>query len=167
MKIKTLCLGKLETNCYIIYDDRGNAIIIDPADETQKIIENCNNLNVKQILVTHHHFDHVGALKDIEEHYHLKHNVFKYKIFDYEVINTPGHTDDSISFYFPKAKWLFCGDFIFKGSIGRFDFRSSNFTDMQKSLIMISNYPDDITVFPGHGDTTKLGLEKNNFKYYL
>ena len=67
MKVKTLCLGSLETNCYIIYDENNNAIIIDPADETQKIIENCNNLNVKQILVTHHHFDHVGALKEIED----------------------------------------------------------------------------------------------------
>ena len=60
---------------------------------------------------------------------------------------------------------MFCGDFIFERSIGRTDLGGSD-KDMQESLEMISSYPDDITLYPGHGDKTTLGNEKKYFSYY-
>ena len=165
MNIDVLILGYLDTNCYIITKDN-KTIIIDPADESEKIIDFCKDKNVTEILVTHHHPDHIGALDTIEKHFNLKHNQF-IKSIDYEVITNPGHTDDSISFYFKDDKFLFCGDFIFHGSIGRFDFPNSSETDMKNSLDMISKYPDDITLYPGHGPKTNLGTEKGNFKYFF
>ena len=166
MIIKKLILGVLDTNCYILFKDN-NAIIIDPADNYKFIIDSCNKLNVIGILVTHHHPDHICALKYLEDYYNLKHNNFDNSIFKYKVLKTPGHTDDSISFYFEEEKVLFSGDFIFNGSIGRFDFENSNEEDMKKSLDFISTLPDDIIVYPGHGEKTILGKEKRHFKDYF
>ena len=139
MKINILVLGPLETNCYIIQNNKNEAIIIDPADNSEEIINFCHN---------------------------LKHNNFHSSIFNYEVIKTPGHTDDSIAFYFKNENILFGGDFIFNGSIGRFDFPNSNVLDMQKSLEMISNFDDNMLIYPGHGPKTILKNEKKHFKYY-
>ena len=166
MKIEKLVLGPLETNCYIV-SINNDAIVIDPADEIEKICLALKDYNLKGILVTHHHFDHVGALKDLEDRFNLKHNSEYIEGFNYNVIKNPGHTMDSISFYFEENKILFAGDFIFNGSIGRYDFLESSAVDMQKSLEMISSYPDDITIYPGHGPHTILGNEKRLFKYYF
>ena len=85
-------------------------------------------------------------------------------LLKFDVIYTPGHTDDSITFYFEKEKVMFVGDFIFKGSIGRLDF-GGNETDMKNSLKLIKKYPDDIIIYPGHNESTILGLEKNNYYF--
>ena len=166
MKIERLVLGILDTNCYIV-SKNGYALIIDPADDASYIIEKCKNYKVVDILVTHHHFDHIGALKELEEYYSINHNTYNHDYFDYVVLDTKGHTTDSVSFYFKKEKVLFSGDFIFASSIGRYDFENSSYAEMKKSLDFISRFPDDIKVYPGHGNETYLGIEKNNFKYFI
>ena len=165
MNIQVLVIPPLDNNCYIIVKGR-EAIIIDPSSAKDQIISACRNLTVKEILVTHHHFDHIGALSSLEKYYHLKHNEFK-NTFGYEVIKTPGHSNDSLSFYFPHEKILFSGDFLFNGTIGRTDFKESNPLEMINSLKLISSYPDDITVYPGHGPKTILGQEKRHFSSYF
>lgn len=166
MKIEKLKLGFLETNCYLL--KKGNeVVIIDPADSADIIINACQGYRVVGILVTHHHPDHIGALEALEYHYKIKHNKFDVINYSFEVIETPGHTNDSISFYFSKDKVLFSGDFIFEGTIGRFDFPNSSLSQMRDSLEKISKYPDDIIVYPGHGNSTILGKEKRTFKYYF
>lgn len=62
---------------------------------------------------------------------------------------------------------LFCGDFIFKGSIGRCDLPSGNFQEMQKSIAQIIKYDQDIIIYPGHGSKTTLKEEINNLISYL
>ena len=83
-----------------------------------------------------------------------------------EIIKNPGHSKDSVSYYFKEEKVLFCGDFIFQNSIGRTDLESGSDNDMIESLKKIGEYPDDLIIYPGHGEKTNLGYEKNNFKYY-
>lgn len=157
MKIETLVVGSLQTNCYIVtINDK--TIIIDPGDEAKRIIDYCQNLDVVEIIITHHHFDHTGALRELEEYFNLKENV-KTKYFNYEVIKTPGHTSDSISIYFKEEKVLFSGDFIFKNAIGRTDLPTGSDKEMVESLKLISKYPNDIIVYPGHGSKTILGDE--------
>ena len=73
MKIKRLILGSLETNCYILENDN-EILIIDPADDYEEIIKNTDNKKILGVIVTHHHFDHVGALPNFKD---------KYKIYDY------------------------------------------------------------------------------------
>lgn len=165
MKIERIVVGILEANCYIISKD-GQAIIIDPGDEETKIEQKLIGLKVIGILLTHSHFDHTGALSYFENKYQIKHNE-KIEGLTYEVIKTPGHSKDSLTFYFPDEKVMFTGDFLFQGTIGRMDLEGGSAFDMKNSLELMSNYPDDITIYPGHGPKTLLGNEKKYFSYYI
>lgn len=166
LKIEKIIVGFLRTNCYILKKDN-KCMIIDPGDESEKIKEACAGYEVEEILVTHHHFDHVLALEDLEKEYHTKHNQFLRKTFQYEIIKTPGHTSDSLTFYFKDDKSMFTGDFLFYHTIGRCDLETSSIEDMKQSLEKIENYPDDITIYPGHGKSSILGEEKTLFDTYF
>ena len=165
MLIKRVVVGDLETNCYLLIKDN-DCLVIDPGDEYKKIVNEINDLSCKGILLTHHHFDHVGAVDDLVNKYNvlvydknnLKEGINNIFGFSFEVIYNPGHTDDSISFYFKEDNLLFSGDFIFKGSIGRTDI-GGNYSDMINSINKIKNYDNNIIIKPGHGEETKLGDE--------
>lgn len=164
MMIERLVVGELQENCYIgtIGD---NSFIIDPGDDANRIIEACKNKNIVEILITHYHFDHIGALDEIKKYFGIDENK-KSGCFDYDVILTPGHTIDSRCYYFKNEKIMFTGDFIFFHTIGRTDLPSGCDADMRNSLELISEYSNDIIIYPGHGPETVLGVEKEMFKYY-
>lgn len=166
MEVKTLKLGELRTNCYILIDNN-KCLIIDPADDAEVIKRECIGYRPEGILVTHHHFDHILALEALEDYYNLKHNNHNSNSFNYEVIKTPGHTSDSITFYFKDEGMMFTGDFLFFRTIGRCDLETSNIDDMIRSLEKIKKYPDDIIIFPGHGSSSILGEEKPRFSLYF
>ena len=86
MDIKVLVVGALQENCYVC-SIGNNAFIVDPGDEADRIIDACMGKNVVEIIVTHHHFDHVGALDEIKKYFKLEENV-KSGMFNYEVIET-------------------------------------------------------------------------------
>lgn len=167
MEINTVVVGTLKTNCYVLKKNN-NVLVIDPGDNIDKINEVIGNNKVIGVLITHNHLDHVGALsyfdKDIVYDYNKleekKYNIGSFKI---KVIYTPGHTSDSISYYFEDINSLFCGDFIFYESIGRCDLPTGDFEIMNKSIDKIKKYPKDMIIYPGHGKKTILGYEiKNN-----
>lgn len=60
---------------------------------------------------------------------------------------------------------MFVGDFIFRLGIGRWDLPTGNIKDMLLSIEKIKKYPNDITIYPGHGESTTLGYEKENNEY--
>ena len=163
MNIKRIVVGQLQENCYII-EKNNKCLIVDPGDEASKIIDNIDK-EVVGVLITHNHFDHVGALNDILSKYNVKIND-KYDGFDFEIIDTKGHTMDSKTFYFKDDNIMFTGDFIFENGVGRTDLGGNNEL-MIDSLNKIKEYPDDIIIYPGHGNMTTLGKEKKNFNYYL
>ena len=72
MRISNLTLGIVDTNTYFIENEE-NVILIDPSSESQKIIKKLNQINtpLKAILLTHAHYDHIGALDDIIEKYQV------------------------------------------------------------------------------------------------
>lgn len=166
MEIKKVVVGLLETNCYILIKEN-HVLIIDPGDESDKIKEVVGENQVDGILITHYHFDHIGALKELKNDYHAqvfdihkKEGENHIELFTFEVIYTPGHKEDSISFLFEND--MFVGDFIFKDSIGRTDLEGGNEENMKQSIQKIKQYSDDITIYPGHGIKTNLGEEKRN-----
>ena len=165
MQIDTIVVGDLETNCYIL-SKNDECIIIDPGDDFKKIVSHIGNKKVLGCLVTHFHFDHIGALEEILSKYDIEVNKLDNNKFKYKVIETPGHTFDSKTFYFYKDNIMFDGDFIFKGSIGRTDLGGNN-QDMIDSLKMIEKYDDNIILYPGHGPKTTLKDEKKHFKLYF
>lgn len=174
MNLKTLIVGELRTNCYII--EKGNSfIVIDPGDQADLIMQNVNpSKKFVGIFVTHSHDDHIGAIRDILAKNtvpiysiaNLKEGLNKIENFDINVIYTPGHKDDCITLYFEQEKVMFCGDFIFKDGIGRIDMEDASPLDMKLSIDKILQYPDDIVLCPGHGPMTKLGDERANLNYF-
>lgn len=168
MEVNILEVGKLDTNCYIITNNN-HALIIDPGDEADKIISFIEDkkLIVDEIIITHNHFDHIGALNEVKEKFNVpvkdKNNLeekeYKTTNFTYKVIYTPGHTNDSITLYFEEENIMFVGDFIFENGIGRTDLPTGNMKEMINSLYKMKKYYKDIIVFPGHGNNTILGKE--------
>jgi len=166
MNIKIIKVGSLQTNCYILTINN-NSLIIDPGDESEKIINEIANNNVLGILITHSHFDHIGALNELISKYNapvyckenLEEKEYQIAKFKFSVIYTPGHTDDSISFYFKEDNIMFTGDFLFKGTIGRTDLPTGNDKKMWESIKKIKMYHPHIRIFPGHGEDSTLEQE--------
>lgn len=168
MKIDRLILGSLQTNCYILAINN-ECLVIDPADNYDLIKNKIGNKNILGAIITHHHFDHVGASSFFDNIYdinNLKEGINKIGDFIFEVIYTPGHTKDSICIYFKDENAMFVGDFIFKDGIGRIDL-GGNIFDMKNSIDKIAKYNPDIVIYPGHGDYSKLGLELDKIKIYM
>ena len=174
MEMKIVQNGELRENCYVL-EENNKYLVIDPGSEFDKIDSYIkNDGQVLAILVTHRHFDHIGALDDCVRKYRCPvydklstlDETYNVGPFSFNVISCPGHTPDSISFYFYKEKKLFSGDFIFEGNIGRCDLEGGNMKEMRKSIEKIKKYPDDITIYPGHGEFTKLGHEKLKNYYF-
>ena len=170
MTVKRVLTGYLKENCYII-SKNDKCLIIDPGDDFYKIEKLVGSKKVLAILVTHYHLDHVGALNDCIKKYNvdvidIKSN-YKQQIddFSFEIIKTLGHKDDAVTYYFKDEKIMFVGDFIFKGSIGRFDLPGGNLIEMKKSLEKIKKYDENIILYPGHGDATLLKDEISNNPY--
>lgn len=171
MIVKFLKVGYLQANCYILV--KGNdAIVIDPGDEYDRIVSSLTGLNLLAILVTHSHFDHVGALSSFKDVLVYKYDNLeekKYKIgnFVFEVLYTKGHSDDSVSFYFYDDGVMFTGDFVFLNSIGRTDLETGNDFLMFQSIKKLKKYPKDTILYPGHGDSTTLGDEIKNNPFFF
>ncbi len=173
MKIDIVKVGELECNCYLL-DIEGNVLVIDPGDDGDKIISNIGNRNVVGIIITHYHFDHIGALDEILNMYNV--NVYDIKNmkegnniidkFNFDVIYTPGHKEDAITIYFKEDNIMFSGDFIFRDTIGRWDLPGGDIDEMYDSLNKIRLYNKNIIIYPGHGDSTTLGYEIDNNIYF-
>lgn len=159
MEIERITVGYLQANCYILKKGK-NAILIDPGDDGEILLEKTKDLKLEALLITHHHFDHVGAVKCFKNieiiDYKNKKNT---KNFKFEIIDTKGHTEDSVSFYFKEENTIFTGDFLFKGTIGRTDLDSGNMSEMKKSIEKIKKYQKQTIIYPGHGEKTTLEEE--------
>ncbi len=174
MQIKSIKVGKLEENCYVVFFDE-KALIIDPGDDFYRIKSLVGSSQVVGIFVTHHHFDHVGALQDVKKYYgvpvydfhNLQERRYGVKGINIEVIYTPGHSSDSISLYLYDFQVMFVGDFIFKGTIGRTDLDTGNSQQMKESIQKIKKYNPRIILYPGHGEYTTLGDEIRHNPYFL
>jgi len=178
MQTKTIKVGPIQTNCYIIIDEKSNeALIIDPGDEADEILPEIKGLKIKAIVITHGHWDHVGAIDQIKNatgalvYMHAGDNMMakvdknlndgdKFKIGGtvFEVIHTPGHSEGGICLY--TKGHLFSGDTLFLRWHGRVDLPGSSAQKMKQSLKRLAELPDDTKVYPGHDESTTIGQEK-------
>jgi len=165
MQITTLIVGYLQTNCYILIKDN-KCLVVDPGADFNIIKNAIGGMEVVGILVTHHHPDHIMALVPLRlwckaPIYDIKKGEGTYKIddFSFDIIETKGHSNDSITFYFEEEKVMFCGDFIFKKTIGRTDLPGSSVEKMKESLKKMKKYPSNIKIYPGHGSASTLDYE--------
>ena len=192
MQFHTLPLGPLQTNCYILPGEKGRCLVVDPGDEAAKILRflEGKGLTLDSVLLTHGHFDHVGAVRqlaadtDCRVFLHEKELTLPSAMTDgplyytdlypaegslrlagleIKVIPTPGHTPGGVCLLLGDA--LFSGDTLFAGSMGRCDFPGSNIYDMRKSLKKLWALPGDYRVFPGHAEDTTLEQERKTNPY--
>ena len=155
---------------YLIIDESNKtASVIDPS-EAKPIINfiEKENINLKYILNTHHHFDHIGGNKDLKKKYNsvvigykddasripgidilLKNNqIWKADNFEAKIMHIPGHTTGHISFHFFKEKLIFTGDTLF--SLGCGKIFEGTYQDMFDSLNQIKKLPQDTKIYCGH-----------------
>lgn len=174
MNVKCVVVGNLQTNCYILEKDN-SVLIIDPGEDFSLIKESIDERKeVIGVVITHSHFDHIGALDDVINYYHInkydRSNLIEGRnnigSFEFDVIYTEGHYFDSITLYFKNINTMFVGDFIFKDSIGRVDLEGASITNMINSINKILKYPN-AKIMPGHGVSTTLDDERETLKYFL
>ena len=192
MPYDVLPLGPLETNCWLCWDEatRGCAVI-DPGAEPEKLVRALQekDLHPKAILLTHAHFDHVGAAAPLARALNLPVYVHEadtalperltggplcftaeYAEGDtvtvddlrFEVLETPGHTMGSVCLR--CGALLFTGDTLFAGACGRTDLGGSA-AAMGASLCRLALLPGDYAVLPGHGPASTLDLERRTNPY--
>lgn len=196
MLIKTIPVGQLETNCYIVIDENSlECAVIDPGDESNTIMDylESNHLQCRVILLTHGHYDHVGAVNEVLEQtgahmyinprdegyapglsgmkfkmpeggrYYDEGDCVKVGSLEFKVIATPGHTPGGVCLICGDA--LFTGDTLFKGSCGRTDLPGGSMQAEMRSLKKICALEGDYEVYPGHMDGSTLERERR-FNHY-
>ena len=194
MLIKTLPVGHLETNCYVVTDENTlECAVIDPGAEANTILDYLedNRLRCTAVMLTHAHFDHIGALDEVlretgavfyvnkkEEGGQLHGPAFKapegtiyYSDGDevrvgslvFRVMETPGHTPGGVTLICGDS--IFSGDTLFRGSCGRTDFPGGDLKLELRSLKRIAELPGDYDVYPGHDMSTRLSAEREYNPY--
>lgn len=193
MLIKTLTVGHLATNCYVVTDeDSLLCAVIDPGDESGTILDYLedNKLQCKAILLTHGHFDHVGAVAAVMEetgaelymhlndcgewpnkfdapdgtHFYDDGDSVTVGALRFGVIATPGHTPGGVTLQCGDA--LFTGDTLFRDTCGRTDLEGGDTQTILRSLRRIAMLPGEYDVYPGHMEPTTLDRERR-FNHYV
>lgn len=192
MIIKTYPIGIYEENIYVLVDKKSkDACIVDPGGNGELLIKNIEKLgcNIKYILLTHGHFDHVEALNEVVKRFkapvYMNENEVSFMKTDKTVfgnlpeqynivkdgdtlpfgddiikcIHTPGHTKGGMCYLYKDS--IFTGDTLFKGSVGRSDFVGGDFNELINSIkTKLMILNEDIKVYPGHMESSSIGYEK-------
>lgn len=186
--------GDYQTNCYI-YKKDDFELIIDPGYNALEWIKE-NVQNPLAILNTHGHFDHIWDNEKVQQYYNipiyvhekdnflLQNDIFgtgmppskadilinhenTIKTFgvDIKYMHFAGHTPGCCMVQVNDV--IFSGDFIFKNSVGRWDFPYSNAEDMKQSLVKFKDLKNDSILYPGHGEWTNISKEQGNIDYWI
>lgn len=181
LEIYKTVVGPIDNNVYVVRcSNTGESLLIDAANEHQKLIDIASDLKVKTIVETHGHWDHIGAVEELRD---AGYNVgvakddshmlpsFDYLIEDEEVIaigdlriraiKTPGHTPGSTCFAIDGHDILFSGDTLFPGGPGATKFEGGDFPTIINSIDkrIFSKFKPSTLVLPGHGKSTTVGTE--------
>jgi len=175
------------TNCYMLTDNEGCAVLIDCSADVEKvkaILEN-DRVQLSAILLTHGHHDHRETLdetvaefgcpvylgREDAAQFSLKNTLpyedegnLRFGEINLYTFHTPGHTPGG--YCLMGEGLLFCGDTLFAGTVGRTDFPGGSFEVLKESLAKIVRIvPDEMQVLPGHNHFSTMKQEKDQNPY--
>ena len=186
LQIDRLKLGPYETNSYILTCPiTGDSLLVDAPAETFEILKALKDTHPRYILMTHNHMDHIGALSELKFKLRVPIGVHRLDAkglplqanmiledggkvdcgyMSVKILHTPGHTPGSLSFLI--GKYLIAGDAIFPGGPGK----TRSPADLRLIIESISSkifvLADDTAIYPGHGDSTVLRKEREEFAIF-
>jgi glyoxylase-like metal-dependent hydrolase (beta-lactamase superfamily II) len=190
LEIHKLVVGPYDNNVFVLKcKDTGEAVLLDAANEHDKLLDLAKRLNVRRVLETHGHWDHIQAVPAMREAGYevaitaldaprLKDVGYDVFLDDKEVvevgrlrldaIQTPGHTEGSICFKVAGSPILFSGDTLFPGGPGATKFPGGDFPTIIRSIdTKLFTLPPDTIVLPGHGDDTTIGDERPHLQEWI
>ncbi len=187
-EIHKVVVGPMDNNVFVLRcRQTGAALLIDAANEHERLLELCQRLNVGQVIETHGHWDHIQAVPELRDAGYSVHvtaqdaamlpsydelledqSIIEVGRLRLHTIHTPGHTPGSMSFRLDGAPVLFSGDTLFPGGPGNTSFEGGDFgtivTSIDRKLFTL---PADTIVMPGHGDDTTIGTERPHLQEWV
>ena len=186
IEIRRVSTAPYNNNCYVLVcRESKESVIIDAPSEPERVLAEAATSKVVAIVTTHCHMDHVLGLVELQratgapvavhpaeadrlplrsEKELVHHGSFRFGTIALKTIHVPGHTPGGIAFLYEKH--LFSGDSLFPNGPGKTQ-SPRDFRQLVKNLQeRIFTLPDDVLVYPGHGESTVLGAEKEQFRVF-
>ena len=189
IEIHEVVVGPVDNNVFVVRcRETGEAALLDAANEHEKLLELCRRLDVRQVLETHGHWDHIQAVPEVREAGYLVGVTaadagmlpsYDFLLEDEAVIPvgrlklhtilTPGHTPGSMCFKIEGSPVLFSGDTLFPGGPGATKWEHSDFATIIRSIDdrLFATLPPDTLVLPGHGLDTTIGTERPHLQEWV
>jgi glyoxylase-like metal-dependent hydrolase (beta-lactamase superfamily II) len=188
-EVHRVVVGPYENNVFIVRcRSTGDAVLIDAANEHDRLLDLCSILGVRKVLETHGHFDHIQAVPQVREAGYsvavtaqdapmLAEQGYDELIEDGDVVEvgrlrmhailTPGHTPGSICFTLAGTPVLFSGDTLFPGGVGNTKFGGHFETLIGSVDRRLFTLPAETLVLPGHGSNTTIGRERPHLDEWI
>jgi glyoxylase-like metal-dependent hydrolase (beta-lactamase superfamily II) len=188
IEIHKLVVGPVDNNVFVLRcRQTGDAVLLDAANEHERLLELCQRLGVRTVLETHGHWDHIQAVPAVRDAGYevgvtaadaAMLEAYDYVLEDESVIEvgrlrlhtiaTPGHTPGSMCFRVEGSPVLFSGDTLFPGGPGATSFEGGDFPTIIESIDRrLFTLPADTVVLPGHGDDTTIGNERPHLQAWV
>ncbi len=188
VEVHKTIVGPMDNNVFIVRcRATGDAVLIDAANEHERLLELCTDLGVRSVIETHGHWDHIQAVPALRD---AGYSVgvtaadaamlpsYDEIVDDDEVITvgrlrlrtiaTPGHTPGSICYRLEGTPLLFSGDTLFPGGPGNTSFPGGDFPTIIRSIEdRLLVLPEHTIVLPGHGDDTTVGRERPHLQEWV
>jgi glyoxylase-like metal-dependent hydrolase (beta-lactamase superfamily II) len=188
-EIHKVVVGPMDNNVYVLRcKETGDAVLLDAANEHDKLLDLCRRLGVRQVLETHGHWDHIQAVPAVRDAgYEVGVTAadaamlpsYDFVLEDGSVIAvgrlrlhtilTPGHTPGSMCFRLDGSPVLFSGDTLFPGGPGATQFPGGDFPTIIRSIEdrLFARLPTETHVLPGHGADTTIGTERPHLQEWI
>lgn len=188
-EIHKVVVGPMDNNVYVLRcKQTGDAVLLDAANEHDRLLDLSKALNVQEVLETHGHWDHIQAVPEMRDAGYSVHvtaadsgmlpsydqlldddSVIEVGRLRLKTMLTPGHTPGSMCFLVEGSPILFSGDTLFPGGPGNTTFPGGDFPTIIWSLEdrIFSKLPADTIVLPGHGDQTTIGEESPHLQEWI